>query len=67
MLDTKLELALMKIISEMIKCPAGNFMMGSPEKERGRGREKNETQHKVTISKPFYIGKYPVTRKLLLY
>ncbi len=46
---------------EMIKCPAGSFMMGSPENERGR--EKNETQHKVTISNPFYIGKYPVTRK----
>ena len=46
---------------EMIKCPAGNFIMGSPESESGR--EECEKQHKVTISKAFYIGKYPVTQK----
>ena len=46
---------------EMIKCPAGNFMMGSPESELGR--EDCEIQHKVIISKPFYIWKYPVTQK----
>ena len=46
---------------EMIKCPAGSFMMGSPESESGR--EECEKQHKVIISKSFYIGKYPVTQK----
>ncbi len=46
---------------ELVKCPAGSFMMGSPEDELGRYN--NETQHKVTITKPFYIGKYEVTQK----
>ncbi len=50
-----------KINLKMIKCPAGSFTMGSPEDELGR--EEYEIQHKVTISKPFYIGKYPVTQK----
>lgn len=46
---------------EMVKCPAGSFIMGSPENEVGR--EECEIQHKVVISKAFYIGKYPVTQK----
>ncbi len=44
-------------------------MMGSPEDERGRviedpwGRVSNEgPQHEVTISRPFYLGKYEVTQ-----
>ena len=49
-----------KIIKEMVKCPAGSFEMGSPSGELGRyGGEK---QHHVTISKSFYIAKYPVTQ-----
>lgn len=36
--------------------------MGSPENELGR--EKDEIQYKVTISKPFYIGKYEVTQSI---
>jgi formylglycine-generating enzyme len=39
--------------------PAGTFMMGSPSKEKQR--EENETQHKVTLSKGFYLAVYPVT------
>jgi formylglycine-generating enzyme len=35
------------------KIPAGTFMMGSPETEKDRGDD--EPQHKVTISKAFYI------------
>ena len=46
---------------EMIYCPAGSFMMGSPINELGRLDD--EIPHKVTISKPFYIGKYVVTQK----
>ena len=46
---------------ELIKCPAGSFMMGSPENEKGH--RDNEIQHKVTITKPFYIGKYEITEK----
>ena len=68
MLDNKIELALMKIISEMIECPAGSFMMGSPKNEYGRNiyGEGNdfETQHKVAITQPFWIGKFPITEDL---
>ena len=39
----------------------GTFTMGSPEDELGRGS--NETQHKVTITRPFYIGIFEVTQK----
>jgi formylglycine-generating enzyme required for sulfatase activity len=46
---------------EMILIPAGKFMMGSPESEPGR--QQNETQHEVTLTKPFYIGKYEVTQE----
>ena len=45
---------------ELIKCPAGKFLMGSPEDELGRCE--NETQHEVTIADDFYIGRFPVTQ-----
>jgi len=41
--------------------PAGTFTMGSPEDELGRWDE--ETQHKVTLTKPFYIGVFECTQK----
>jgi hypothetical protein len=40
--------------------PAGTFTMGSPEGEEGR--RDNETQHPVTISKPFYMQTTEVTQ-----
>ncbi|MBR6021563.1 MAG: formylglycine-generating enzyme family protein, partial [Kiritimatiellae bacterium] len=43
------------------KVPAGTFTMGSPEDELGRNND--ETQHQVTISKPFYVGVFEVTQK----
>jgi len=46
---------------EMVLIPAGKFMMGSPASEVGR--VDNETQHEVTLTKPFYIGKYEVTQE----
>ena len=45
---------------EMVVVPSGSFMMGSPEDERYRD-ENEGPQHRVTISKPFAVGKYEVT------
>lgn len=45
---------------EMMKCPAGSFLMGSPANEIGRW--KDEVQHKVTITDDFYISKFPITQ-----
>jgi formylglycine-generating enzyme required for sulfatase activity len=45
---------------ELIACPAGTFMMGSPTRENGRSRD--ESQHKVTLTKPFWTGKTEVTQ-----
>jgi formylglycine-generating enzyme required for sulfatase activity len=42
--------------------PAGKFMMGSPPTERDRN-ENEGPQREVTISKPFYMGVYEVTRE----
>jgi formylglycine-generating enzyme required for sulfatase activity len=44
-----------------VRVSVGTFMMGSPGFEVGRGGD--EVQHEVTISKPFYMGKYEVTQK----
>jgi uncharacterized repeat protein (TIGR02543 family) len=40
----------------------GTFLMGSPATEPNRGS--NETQHSVTLTKGFYMGKYQVTQEL---
>ena len=45
---------------EMVLVPAGKFMMGSPASENGRGS--NETQHEVTLTNPYYMGKYEATQ-----
>ena len=45
---------------EMVVLPSGKFMMGSPEGERGRD-DREGPQHRVTILKPFAVGKYEVT------
>ena len=46
---------------EMVLIPAGKFVMGSPENEKGR--YDNETQHEVTLTKSYYMGKYAVTQE----
>ena len=45
---------------EMIWVEPGTFTMGSPTTEADRG--KDETQHKVTLTNGFYLGKYEVTQ-----
>lgn len=45
---------------EMVKIPAGNFLMGSPADEPER-RDDEGPQHEVTISREFALGRYPVT------
>ena len=45
---------------EMVWCPAGSFMMGSPASEESR--DSDETQHKVTLTEGFWMGKYEVTQ-----
>jgi sulfatase modifying factor 1 len=45
---------------EFVLIPAGTFLMGSPDSDKqASGNEK--PQHRVMISQPFYLGKYPVT------
>ncbi len=45
---------------EMVLIRAGQFLMGSPD---GEGRPDEQRQHRVRITKPFYLGKYPVTQQ----
>lgn len=45
----------------LILIPAGRFLMGSPPGEEGRFRNEGP-QHEVTISRPFYMGRFPVTQ-----
>ena len=45
---------------EMIWVQPGTFTMGSPVNEANRSS--NETEHNVTLTKGFYLGKYEVTQ-----
>ena len=47
---------------KMIMCwiPPGEFLMGSPVSEKGR--ERNETQHRVRITQGFWLAKAQVTQ-----
>jgi len=45
---------------ELVVLPAGEFLMGSSDKEEG-GYEEERPQHRVTIVGRFAIGRYPVT------
>ncbi|OGR22886.1 MAG: sulfatase [Desulfobacterales bacterium RIFOXYA12_FULL_46_15] len=49
-----------KLGMRFVLIPAGSFIMGSPESEEGR--QWNETQHKVIISRSFYMGETEVTQ-----
>lgn len=49
---------------EFVLIPKGKFQMGSPKEEKERN--KDEEQHEVEITKPFYLAKYPVTQEQYL-
>ena len=47
---------------EFVLIPAGEFLMGSPDSDQDAfGDEK--PQHGVNITKPFYLGKWPVRQR----
>jgi formylglycine-generating enzyme required for sulfatase activity len=48
------------VAMDMIWVPSGTFTMGSPTTEAGRGTD--ETEHNVSLTKGFYLGKYEVTQ-----
>ena len=43
------------------KIPKGDFVMGSPDGEKGR--DDDEISHKVKLTQDFYIGVFPCTQK----
>jgi len=45
----------------IVAVPAGVFLMGSPPGERGNVFQ-NETQHQVTLTNDYYVGKTEVTQ-----
>jgi formylglycine-generating enzyme required for sulfatase activity len=49
-----------EVTMEFVRVPKGMFRMGSPEDEEGR--DQDETQHEVAITKDFYLGKLEVNR-----
>ncbi|MFO7900327.1 MAG: SUMF1/EgtB/PvdO family nonheme iron enzyme, partial [Planctomycetota bacterium] len=50
---------------KLVLIPAGEFVMGSPKSERGRdvdGDDTDETQHRVRLTEPYYMGACEVTQ-----
>ena len=45
---------------DMVWIEPGTFIMGSPESEEGRGWD--ETQHQVTLTQGYWLGKYEITQ-----
>jgi formylglycine-generating enzyme required for sulfatase activity len=46
---------------KLVLIPPGKFTMGSPKTEAGR--DADEEQHEVEITRPFYMGAYEVTQQ----
>ncbi len=58
--DTNLSLDLGKGVKlDMVLVPKGTFQQGSPKTEPRRGSD--ESLHQVTVTRDFYMGKFPVT------
>jgi formylglycine-generating enzyme required for sulfatase activity len=49
-----------KLVMHFCKVPKGKFMMGSPKEEKGR--DTDEDQREVEITKDYWLGKTEVTR-----
>ena len=47
---------------ELVLIPAGEFLMGSPDSDKDAFKWE-KPQHRVRITKPFYLGKYLVTQE----
>jgi uncharacterized protein (TIGR02996 family) len=47
---------------ELVRIPAGSYLMGSPEGEASR-LEDEGIQHEVEITRPFYLGAFLVTQQ----
>ena len=45
----------------LLPVPAGKFTMGSPYSESGR--HDDEIEHTVTLTRPFWLGRTPVTQR----
>lgn len=45
---------------ELVPILAGNFVMGSPKDEEDR--ENYETQHQVTLTRDYWLGRFPITQ-----
>jgi formylglycine-generating enzyme required for sulfatase activity len=45
---------------QLVRVPAGKFMMGSPKDEVRR--QEGELQHEVEITRPYFLGTYEVTQ-----
>ncbi len=50
--------------SKLELIPAGMFMMGSPESEKGNC--KDEQLHKVKLTKDFWLGKFEIMKSIIL-
>jgi formylglycine-generating enzyme required for sulfatase activity len=46
---------------KLVRIPAGQFMMGSPDDEKDRDRD--EVAHSVQITRPFYLSVYETTQQ----
>ena len=57
----RLELEIFGEVHAFRYCPPGTFLMGSPEDEEGR--DDDETQHEVTLTRGYWLGETPVTQK----
>jgi formylglycine-generating enzyme required for sulfatase activity len=47
---------------DLVLIPAGEFLMGSPDSDKD-AHQWEKPQHRVRITKPFYLGKYLVTQE----